>query len=441
MAILTPGEETVSLMLYLLLLRPERWTHRRVESVEILDDRSIHRRVSLDIAIDRDRVLGPEFTEDDASLDFSTLEFTPLTLLRKEILQNFDLRDREDRPLPILTKKQTDEISGNTLIFVAESVLDADLPEDLEHKLRFVVEQESDLARSELESWQWAADDPDDRHRNVWRTLTSDDAFLDFANSLVDSFVLLAVTDPFPASRQVLKLGYEERFADEDSFDSLRALVIPFGWSRKDLSVHVSPISLATSYHLEVAAPTDLEIDAAQLRFEPVNPDGDQVPENVTVGGCLQRAHLYAGQVGTEFQAKAVIYLRRQRDAFLRSAFLTALLVCVLLAIGLSRLDDLLGTANSGQGQTGAALLLITPTLLAAYIVRPGEHRLATKILGGVRMLVVGAALCAIVAVGVLAAGYSSCTSRVIWSIDLGLACAITLGLLASLVLPRPTQA
>lgn len=159
------------------------------------------------------------------------------------------------------------------------------------------------------------------------------------------------------------------------------------------------------------------------------------------MGGCLQRAHLYAGEVGTEFQAKAVIYLRRQRDAFLRSAFLTALLVCVLLAIGLSRLDDLLGTAHAGQGQTAAALLLITPTLLAAYIVRPGEHRLATKILGGVRMLVVGAALCAIVAVGVLAAGYSSCTSRVIWSIDLGLACAIALGLLASLLLPRPTQA
>lgn len=252
MAILTPDEETVSLMFYLLLLRPERWTHRRVESVEILDDRSIHRRVSLDIAIDGDRVLGPELTEDDADLDFSTLAFTPLTLLRKEVLQNFDLRDREDKPLPILTKKQTNEISSNALIFVAESVLYADLPEDLEHRLRFIVEQESDLARRELESWQWAADDPDDPHGNVWSTLTSDDAFLDFANSLVDSFVLLAVTDPFPARRQVLKLGYEERFADEDSLNSLRALVIPFGWSRKDLSVHVSPISLGTSYHLRL---------------------------------------------------------------------------------------------------------------------------------------------------------------------------------------------
>jgi hypothetical protein len=56
-------------------------------------------------------------------------------------------------------------------------------------------------------------------------------------------------------------------------------------------------------------------------------------------------------------------------------------------------------------------------------------------------MLVVGTAFCAIIAVGVLAAGYSAPTSRLIWSIDLGIASVIALGLLASLVLPRPTQA
>jgi hypothetical protein len=441
MSVLSADETTISLMLYLLLLRPERWTHRRVESIEILDDRSIHRRVSLDIAIEQDRVLGPELIEAGADMDFATLAFTPLTLLRKEILQNFDLRDSDNRALPMLTKEQTNEVAGNALIFVAESVLDDDLPAALEHKLRFVVAGESDLARRELESWQRAADDPDDPHKDVWNALMSADAFLDFANSLVDSFMLLAVVDPFPTKRQVLKLSYEERFADEDTLDSLRALVVPFGWTRKDLSVHVSPISLGTSYHLEVAAPADLEIDAAQLRFEQIDPDGSQVPESVTVGGCLQRAHLYAGHAGMEFQAKAVIYLRRQRDTFLLSAFLTALLVCLLLAVGLTRLDSLLGDEHTGQSQTAAALLLITPTLLAAYIVRPGEHRLAAKILSGVRMLVVGTAFCAVVAVGVLAAGYSSGTSRLIWSIDLGIASVIAVALLASLVLPRPTRA
>ena len=199
-------------------------------------------------------------------------------------------------------------------------------------------------------------------------------------------------------------------------------------------------MSFSDSYHLEIAAPPDLEIDAAQLRFERAVVGKDVMPENVTDGGRLQRAHLYVSHVGSEFRAKAFIYFRRQRDAFLWSAFLTALLVVALLAVGLTRLDDLIGDQHANQSQTAAALLLITPTLLAAYLARPGEHRLASKILIGVRCLVVGTAFCAVVAVGVLAASYSRCTSLTIWWADLGLATSIAIALLASLVLPRPTR-
>jgi hypothetical protein len=435
-SLLSQEDARIGLMVYLLLLRPERWMHRRVESIEILDDRSIHRRVSLDIAIEPDQVFPK-----DQELDPATLGFTPLTLLRKEILRNFDLRDRHSQPLPMLTKEQIDKIAADSLILIAEGILEAALPTNLEHNLRFVVDAEPEIARREFEYWSWAAKDPSNPDHSTWNALMTEDAFLDFSNSLVDNFMLLAATDELPSKRQVLKLSYEEGFIDEDRSGSMSALSVVFGWSRKSISVHVPAVSLDTSYHLEVAAPADLEIDAAQLRFEHVDPAGDWVPERVTVGGGLQRAHLYAGRVGSEFRAKAVIYLRRQRDTYLLSAFLTALLVCILLAFGLSRLDNLLGDEHSGQSQTAGALLLITPTLLAAYIARPGEHRLASKILKGVRALVVGTAFCAIVAVGVLVAGYTTRTSRAIWSLDLVVASCIALGLLASLVLPRPTRA
>jgi hypothetical protein len=411
--------------------------HRRVESIEILDDRSIHRRVSLDIAIEPDQVFPM-----NQGLDPTTLGFTPLTLLRKEVLRNFDLRDRHGQPLPMLTKEQIDKIAVDCLIFIAEGILGAALPGSLEHNLRFVVAAHPEIARREFEYWRWAATDPRNPDHGTWKALMTEEAFVDFANSLVDNFMLLAATGEFPSERQVLKLGYEELFTDEDRSGSWSAFSVLFGWSRKCISVDVPAVSLSTSYHLEVAAPADLEIDAAQLRFEHVDPsEGGSIPERVTVGGGLQHAHLYAGNVGSGFHAKAVIFLRRQRDAYLTSAFLTALLVCILLAFGLSRLGNLLGSEHAGQGQTAGALLLITPTLLAAYIARPGEHRLASKILKGVRALVVGTAFCSIVAVGVLVGGYSTRTSQAVWGLDLIVASCIALGLLASLLLPRPTRA
>lgn len=428
MGYLSDDDALAGALLHSLLLSPERWTHRRVESITILDHLSIHRRVSLDLSID---------PEDAIDLDY--LGFIPLTFLRKEVLRNLDLRDRENQALPVLNKEPTDYATGNALIVLAERILDGPLPAEMEHNLRFVPNADPHLARRELEHWHWAAKEPTHPQAAAWQTLTKAKAFTDFAKSLADSFVLLAAAPP-PVERQLIKLSYEERFGDGDGSGSLGNLSVRFGWRRGSLSVAVPAVSFSESYHLEVAAPPDLEIDAAQLRFERVTPSPEPVPESVTDGGRPQRAHLYASRVGSELQAKAFIYFRRQRDAFLWSAFLTALLLVALLGAGLTRLGDLIGNQHASQSQTAAALLLITPTLLAAYIARPGEHRLASRLIVGVRCLVVGTAFCAVIAVGVLAAGYSYSTSLTIWRVDLVLAVGIACALLASLVLPRPTQ-
>lgn len=428
MSHLSDDDALTGALLYSLLLTPERWIHRRVESITILDHLSIHRRVSLDLSL----------SQDDAD-DLERAGFTPLTFLRKEVLRNLDLRDREGRPVPVLNKDATDRATGNALIVLAERILGTPLPGGIAHNLLFVPSAQPDLARRELSYWHRAAAEASHPQAAIWGALTSAAAFVSFAESLADNFVLLAACQA-PVDRQLVKLSYEQRFGLGDGPGSLGDLPVGLGWKLKSISVDVPTVSFSESYHLEVAAPPDLEIDAAQLRFERLAESHGAVPENVTDGGRLQRAHLYAGRVGPAFRAKAFIYFRRQRDAFLWSAFLTALLVVALLAVGLTRLDELIGDEHSSQGQTAAALLLITPTLLAAYIARPDEHRLASKILVGVRVLVVGTAFCAIVAVGVLAAGYSYSTSVEIWRADLVLSIFIALALVASLVLPRPTR-
>ncbi|HEX3239552.1 MAG TPA: hypothetical protein VHR18_05395 [Solirubrobacterales bacterium] len=75
--VLSEDEKFDGVIVHRLFLKPEAWTHRRVESVEILDSESIHRRVTLDLTID------PELP------GIEGLPFTPLTFLKKEVLHNF----------------------------------------------------------------------------------------------------------------------------------------------------------------------------------------------------------------------------------------------------------------------------------------------------------------------------------------------------------------
>ncbi|HEX3239553.1 MAG TPA: hypothetical protein VHR18_05400 [Solirubrobacterales bacterium] len=322
---------------------------------------------------------------------------------------------------------------------LAETILDGPVPREIGRKLRFVAIEEPRHARLEFESWLIAGDrsgaaDP------RWPALLAQESFIDFANSLVDNFTLLAADAPEPGTRKLVKLSYEERFDnDADGADWKRHLV-RLGWTRCSVEIDVPAVSFSESYHLEVEAPGDLEIDAAQIRFEGGSSNSGKPPRGPTAGGGVRRAHLYASGVASEFQGKALVFLRRRRDAFLWSAFLTALLVSLLLLSGRFRLGYLLGDENTDQSQTAAALLLITPTFLAAYIARSGEHLLASKVLLGVRAMVIGAGFCAVVAVCVLTAGLSLYASKVIWMVHLCLSLAITLCLLLSLLLPRPTR-
>lgn len=45
--------------LALLLLEPRKWMHRRVETVSFVDERSLQRRVSVDLTVPGKEVLGP----------------------------------------------------------------------------------------------------------------------------------------------------------------------------------------------------------------------------------------------------------------------------------------------------------------------------------------------------------------------------------------------
>lgn len=94
---------------------------------------------------------------------------------------------------------------------------------------------------------------------------------------------------------------------------------------------------------------------------------------------------------------------------------------------------------SAQSSQTAGALLLLGPTLLAASLIRPGEHRLATSVLIGVRTSLVLQMAAAAFAVSIIV-GVGGDIRKTLWLGALMFAALIQVGLCLSFVLPRPTK-
>lgn len=422
-------EQLIGAVLYSLLLEPSAWIHRRVEKVEVLDESLVRRRVSVDLTLHSDlEAFSPPKAE--------SIGMLPLTLLRKETLRNFDLRDAAGQPLPMLSRAENERLAAACLIVDAEGLLGAALPCELEASLRRVAGGEPEEARAEIQSWRRKAKRPTDPNREQWIALCDDESFRDQAEALAENFILTAAVDLELDRRLLYKFSYEEPFDEEDGFGFFKDVGVRLGWRRKGIKIETPGVAACASYHLEMPAPKDLEIDAAHLRLVATS-EAQQPPPEDAFDDDRHRAHLYVADVGPGISATALIFLRRCRDSYLWAAFLTGLLITALLAGARPRLEEI---SRPAQSQTAGALLLVVPTILAAYIVRPGEHRLASRVLLGVRCFLILDAICALAGVALLAGAYQGATLHRAWGIVLAVSVAATLGLLSTLLLPRATK-
>lgn len=412
----------VAAAIYALLIDPVSWIHRRVEAIEFIDDRLIRRRVSIDFTV-------PAEIAGFMRTDRRVLPYVPLTLLRKRTLRNFDLDSAEGAPIPVLTKAENEAIAARSLVGAAGGALGADPSSDVADRLFHVASTSPESARAEIASWQ-ALTAARGEPLNEWNILVTNPAFLDYANALADNFILLAVMDPDPGERRIVKLGYDEQPPAEESFR--RRVVRSFGWRQTRFEFEAAAVSQAASYHLEVTAPIDLEVTCARLHLHRSASDEDASTETDMRPGA--RAHLYVSGVEPGSVADVVVDLHARRSGLLRAAVFVSGLSSLLL---LGADFHLARLASPGQAEAAATILLLVPTLLAAYVVRPGEHHLATSMLVGVRLLVVMSASATVFGAGLLAVGYSERTwVDEIWLAPLALSLACTVGLAVSYTRP-----
>ena len=91
----------------------------------------------------------------------------------------------------------------------------------------------------------------------------------------------------------------------------------------------------------------------------------------------------------------------------------------------------------AAKAEAPTTVLALVPGLLAAYLVRPGEHDLVTAALGGVRVLVLATAASALTAAALLAGGVEGAGLRYSWAALIALASLALFGIAIANVRPQ----
>lgn len=402
----------VGLQLYELVVNRPTWVHRRVETIELMDDQSVRRSVSIDLHLPKDSVVS--------LADRPPAHVIPLALLRKRVLHCFDLRDHSGNRLPILTTRENAGMSGAFLWNWAEVVLDREIlpDESLVDDILQLVRSDSRIASKSLDPFMDAVTEDH-------RTLYANNNYRYYLQALARNFMLISIFAGSPndvgITRRVVKYSYEEYFdvhrrgrasaetgyelvedstgpqsLSEETAILLRVFGQYLGLAPYHVVLSLAEIGQTQSYHVEVRAPVGLEIGKGGLIVQR-SPDTLEVQE---VEGPKKLIHLRVGDLPQESVGTVATKLQIQRRGWLRIVLMAAVATSVFLFLFPYGFDEL--QKKSGAPEA-ASLLVALNGLALSILARPDEHAMASFLRQGVRVaLMVSAAATFAAATGLL---------------------------------------
>lgn len=383
-----------------LLADEERWVHRRVETIELLDARQLRRHSSVDFTLPRFPGLEPGEGE---------AEYVPLSLLRKGVLTAFDLRDEAGASLPLLTRLQGASIAAALLVQQAELAL-----EELGRGplLPLVESALHELAGEEVAAPDAPAGSPEAKQ---WEALLADPWVGPLLSDLDAQFILFVPLAGAALRRRVVKFEYRRLIERRDGAGAgpAEAILVSLGVRPYRWAAAATALNDAESYHVEVVAPPELSIRRAAL----TTVEGDVLDEQLDV----PRAHLYRAEPGggTTGTVELEFALRR---AVIWPVLFTALAVVAILGVGL--------VAHLGWGlradRGGAAGLVVALPALFAPFVAPGGHGVVRRMFLGLRVVALAAGVLSFAAAATLQLDLSAGTTTWIWAVLLVLAACLT---------------
>ena len=410
--------------LYLNLIRDSTWNVRRVETIRLLDQDLVERKVSLDVNIQdlRRRV---------EKAGFRGIKTIPLPIFTqvKTLMLDLDIRMGNGEAVPLATSAEDSWIAYSMLLCVAaEHGLD---PETFSTPLLEAIYACVRHLPDEVELQAIRRIDSDDRVTDYWASRASD---LFSANSDRDAWEKLFAIPQFAAlardftlkSMAIARIGLSKtrtgivkyRYVDVASPSELAAAE---AWGLEDFLYFVAAdsIGFAQREHTRVLAPDGMEITDIIL-WERAEAGADaSVPFSVSAQRYHRRASAERGVIYTRRLPKGSytvgVRLQPRVEELVAPALFSVGLTSTLLAIfaALQLLhsyyfdqvtadDGILGKVDTDSLTT---TLLLVPTLLSLFLVRPREHSMVGRLLLRVRVLVLVTAFCMIASASAVALG------------------------------------
>lgn len=201
---------------------------------------------------------------------------------------------------------------------------------------------------------------------------------------LAQDFVMhVAVPSP-PGSRLIVKWSSEVPISFWTHKSPWRRLGQSLGWLCWPVEVPIG--SRGGSDHLEVAAPPG--VDIVQIIAKPAVPEPRQ--SAIRSRGLTPHVHIRVPATPpSRYNAKVLV--RTSRQGWLTASWLVAILIAIIMAVGLADLSVFYPASHgavSEEAGTAATLLLALVGVIATWLVRPGEHPLASRLLEVVRILI-----------------------------------------------------
>jgi hypothetical protein len=386
------ASESVSFACLQLLTQESRWVHRRVETIDLLAQELVRRRVTVDFTL-------PESLLDDLRIGPRGPWCVPIAILEKRPLRNFDLRE-DDEWRPILGAGPGGPVAAG-VVNAAARLAAAPTPLDLEITalLERIARSEPAAALAALQQLRRHAGEAEQV-----ATVLEDDTSAYFLTTLAGSYMLIALLAQ-PRGRRILKFAYDEHIQFVRGRQHWgRRLARRLGWSALVIDVAVPAAAHTASYHAEVVVPEELRLDAFILDAR----TDELLSTNIERG--VDRASLHAPRVGLDAEPVLVTAIRAERAELPTIAFATSAVTALLLLVGAA-----LGDLGSPAAGSSVALLLAGSVLFATAVARSGEHRLVRGVFAGPRWLLSVVAVAALAAAASVAFGAEDAVRDAIW--------------------------
>lgn len=388
------------------------WINRRVEQITFVDERSVQRRVSLDLTF-------PHQSGELENTFGDSVFLIPLTTLRKRTLRRLDLKDESGTSLPVLTKRQNSVVAQSALERAATAILEDEPPEQVLLDLANIVHSEIGEAREIVVRWEASKEE-------AHQKLLSNSLFNGLFRELSSSFILLTTLRITPGARRILKFSYEETLP-KGSRPVLERLAEKLGWQPTVMEFALPAIGDCSSFHFESMSPPGLKIVGAQL-YASLPAPGVIAESNEEAG----RVHLNIQDAVRGSVGRAWVSLSTKTAGLLRGAIVVSSLIAAVVTVGSHNLKELDSAAASS-----ASLLIAVPGIFATFLVRQGEHGLASRLLIGIRAAALVAGVLSYFAAAslVLDIGYKDLVMS--WQILTNLSWIVTITLVLAWILPK----